>query len=132
MTDSNWSKNLKDIPEISHEYIDNWAEKDEKIPKAKQHKGYSNFVEGYVLTWVMTGQIQMGRPLPTVKQAQYCTPHCTLYAKDFFTSGNHAAVKVYTYTKPHGCVEGLKLQLHSQNQGCIQGMSTILQTQQRE
>jgi hypothetical protein len=48
MTDSNWSKNLKDIPEISHEYIDNWAEKDEKIPKAKQHKGYSNFVEGYV------------------------------------------------------------------------------------
>ena len=43
-----WSRNLRNVPEISNEYIDKWAEKDEKIPKAKQHKGYSNFVEGYV------------------------------------------------------------------------------------
>jgi len=28
--------------------VEDWAEKDAKIPKRKQHKGYSNFIEGYI------------------------------------------------------------------------------------
>ena len=47
MTDnvSDWSRNLKNVPEMTHDYIDKWAEKDGlKNPKAKQHKGYSENV----------------------------------------------------------------------------------------
>ena len=43
MTDnvSDWSRNLKNVPEISHKYIYKWAGKDEKVPKAKLLNGYS-------------------------------------------------------------------------------------------
>ena len=47
MASSSWSRNLQSVPDISQELIVNWAETG-KIPKAKQQKGYSNFIEGYI------------------------------------------------------------------------------------
>ena len=39
-----WSQNLRLVPPISQDIIDNWAD---SVARAKQSKGYSNF-EGYI------------------------------------------------------------------------------------
>ena len=43
-----WSQNLRLVPPISQDIIDNWADSVARIPRAKQSKGYSNFIEGYI------------------------------------------------------------------------------------
>ena len=43
-----WSQNLSLVPPISQDIIDNWADSVARIPRAKQSKGYSNFIEGYI------------------------------------------------------------------------------------
>lgn len=45
---STWSKSLACFPPITQQAVDDWADKDAKIPRSKQHKGYSNFIEGYI------------------------------------------------------------------------------------
>ncbi|XP_078316084.1 uncharacterized protein LOC111099429 isoform X2 [Crassostrea virginica] len=43
-----WSQNLRLVPPLSQDIIDNWADSVARIPRAKQSKGYSNFIEGYI------------------------------------------------------------------------------------
>lgn len=43
-----WSRNLENFPPITQAVVDIWANEDAKIPRAKQEKGYSNFIEGYI------------------------------------------------------------------------------------
>ena len=43
-----WSKNLENLPQITQAAVDNWANEEASIPGAKQQKGCSNFVEGYI------------------------------------------------------------------------------------
>jgi len=43
-----WSKSLKNIPYFDLSFIENWQEKDEKVPKKVISCGYSNFCEGYI------------------------------------------------------------------------------------
>ncbi len=43
-----WTKSLSDVPPLTQSVVDEWANGTAKIPRAKQQKGYSNFIEGYV------------------------------------------------------------------------------------
>ncbi|XP_078699508.1 uncharacterized protein LOC144926517 [Branchiostoma floridae x Branchiostoma belcheri] len=43
-----WSRNLARVPPLTQQIVDDWANETAKIPRAKQTKGYSNFIEGYI------------------------------------------------------------------------------------
>ena len=43
-----WSQNRKLAPPISQDIIDNGADSVARIPRAKQSKGYSNFIGGNI------------------------------------------------------------------------------------
>ena len=43
-----WSQSLACVPRITTEFVDKWADNEAKIPKSKQTKGYSNWLEGYI------------------------------------------------------------------------------------
>lgn len=43
-----WSRDLSSVPDINQVLVDEWANKEAKIPRATQTKGYSNFIEGYI------------------------------------------------------------------------------------
>jgi hypothetical protein len=47
-TQNIWTKNLDNFPLITQDIVDTWANESAKIPRAKQQKGYSNFIEGYI------------------------------------------------------------------------------------
>jgi hypothetical protein len=48
MADIIWTKNMQGLPSLHQDLVDDWANNEAKIPRSKQTKGYSNFVEGYV------------------------------------------------------------------------------------
>lgn len=43
-----WNQNLTLVPCVSQSDIDHWAISVAQIQRAKQTKGYSNFIEGYI------------------------------------------------------------------------------------
>ena len=43
-----WSRNLRYLPRLSQADVDLRADNDAKIPRSKQQRGYSNWIEGYV------------------------------------------------------------------------------------
>ena len=43
-----WSKSLKNIPFFGPSFIQKWLEKNAKVPRKVQTRGYSNLCEGYV------------------------------------------------------------------------------------
>ena len=45
---SGWTKNLAGFPKLTQSIVDVRANETARIPRAKQTKGYSNFIEGYI------------------------------------------------------------------------------------
>jgi hypothetical protein len=45
---SSWSRSLVNFPHLTQDVVDKWANEDAKLPRSKQQKGYSNFIEGYI------------------------------------------------------------------------------------
>ena len=43
-----WTTNIHSLPPVTQDLVDDWANNTAKIPRSKQAKGYSNFVEGYI------------------------------------------------------------------------------------
>lgn len=43
-----WSRSLRYLPTFNQSDVDQWANNEAHIPRAKQTKGHSNFVEGYI------------------------------------------------------------------------------------
>ena len=43
-----WSKSLRNLPELSLQFVEEWAKQEAKVPKIVLIRGYSNFCEGYI------------------------------------------------------------------------------------
>ena len=73
---STWTKSLKGLPSFTQDDVDKWANTEANIPKAKQSKAYSNFVEGYIHD-IECKYVTTKRKVCYIENMCHCVTHLT-------------------------------------------------------